>query len=131
MFFVFGFIKYLVFGKDKSYLYFALIGLTSVLSSIAATEHPPLELPSFENLRGVELGRFLNELTILTQALFILEVLELKIKYPRITRWIKGIIFVRLLLNIPDLIFKITTHAHPPVVTVISYFNSYLYLASH
>jgi len=127
MFFVFGFIKYLVFGKDKSYLYFALIGLTSVLSSIAATEHPPLELPSFENLRGVELGRFLNELTILTQTLFILEVLQLKIKYPRITRWIKGIIFARLLLNIPDLIIWIISHAHPPVVTVISYFNSYLY----
>jgi hypothetical protein len=54
-------------------------------------------------------------------------VLQLKIKYPRITRWIKGIIFARLLLNIPDLIIWIISHAHPPVVTVIRYFNSYLY----
>jgi sensor histidine kinase YesM len=127
MFFVFGFIKYLVFGKDKSYLYFALIGLTSVLLSIAATEHPPLELPSFENLRGVELVRFMSELTILTQGLFILEVSQLKIKYPRITRWIRGIIFARLLFNIPDLIIWIISHAHPPFVTVIRTFNSYLY----
>jgi hypothetical protein len=35
MFFVFGFIKYLVLGKDKAYLYYALLGLSSALMCVA------------------------------------------------------------------------------------------------
>ena len=31
MFFVFGFIKYLVFGKDKAYLYYSLMGFCQCL----------------------------------------------------------------------------------------------------
>jgi hypothetical protein len=105
MFFVFGFIKYLVFGKDKSYLYYALFGLTGAIKSIATVEYPPLELPSFENLRGIELLHFLTEVQIALQGLFILEILQLKIKYPRITRCIKWIIYTRFLLILIPLTF--------------------------
>ena len=60
MFFVFGFIKYLVLGKDKAYLYYALLGLFSALMAIAQSEYPPFELPWFENLRGIELFDLVN-----------------------------------------------------------------------
>jgi hypothetical protein len=36
MFFVFGFIKYLVFGKDKAYLYYSLMGLCLALLAVAS-----------------------------------------------------------------------------------------------
>ena len=90
MFFVFGFIKYLVLGRDKAYLYYALLGLANALLTVAQAEYPPLELPWFENLRGIELFNLVNGVAILMQGLFILEILQLKIKYPRIalaTKW--------------------------------------------
>src|SRR6185436_19179448 len=59
MFFVFGLIKYLVLGKDKAYLYFSLMGLFLALVNMAESRNPPLELPWFENIRGIELVDFL------------------------------------------------------------------------
>jgi sensor histidine kinase YesM len=127
MVFVFGFIKYLVFGKDKAYLYYALFGLASVIGGIAKAENPPLELSSFENLRGTEFSHFIMEITIMMQGLFILEVLQLKFKYPRIARFIKWVILTRFLLNIIPLIFWIVSHSNPPIVIVIWTYNFYLY----
>ena len=97
MFFVFGFIKYLVLGKDKAYLYYALLGLSSALMSVAQAEYPPLELPWFENLRGIELFDELKAVAFVLQGLFILEILQLKIKYPRITLAAKWLLFSGLL----------------------------------
>ena len=68
MFFGFGFIKYLVLGKDKAYLYFALLGMFNALMTVAQAEYPPLELPWFENLRGIELFNLLNAIAIMMQA---------------------------------------------------------------
>jgi hypothetical protein len=93
MFFVFGFIKYLVLGKDKAYLYYALLGFFSALMSIAHAEYPPLELPWFENIRGVELFSVIGAAATLMQGLFILEILQLKNKYPRITLAAKWLLF--------------------------------------
>jgi len=93
MFFVFGFIKYLVLGKDKAYLYYALLGFFSALMSIAHAEYPPLELPWFENIRGVELFSVIGAAATLMQGLFILEILKLKNKYPRITLAAKWVLF--------------------------------------
>ncbi|MEP6597118.1 MAG: 7TM diverse intracellular signaling domain-containing protein, partial [Ginsengibacter sp.] len=100
MFFVFGFIKYLVFGKDKSYLYYSLMGLGNALLTVSLSEYPPLELPAFENIRSVELSPVVSGIAFIMQVLFILEILQLKTKYPRITRGIKGFIFAWLLVTI-------------------------------
>ena len=102
MFFVFGFIKYLVLGKDRAYLYYSLMGLFSALLTVAAAEYPPFELPSFENLRGIELSDLVGVLAYIMQALFILEILQLKTKYPGITRIIKWYLFAKLLLYITN-----------------------------
>jgi signal transduction histidine kinase len=99
MFFVFGFIKYLVLGKDKAYLYYALLGLSSALMSVAQAEYPPLELPWFENLRGIELFDELKAIAFVLQGLFIIEILRLKIKHPRITLAAKWLLFSGLLLT--------------------------------
>ncbi len=96
MFFVFGFIKYMMLGKDRAYLYYALLGLSNALLTITQAENPPLEFPWFENLRGVELFDLVNAVAILMQGLFILEILQLKIKYPRITRAAKWFLFSQL-----------------------------------
>ncbi len=100
MFFVFGFIKYIMLGKDRAYLYYALLGLSNALLTITQAENPPLEFPWFENLRGVELFDLVNAVTILMQGLFILEILQLKIKYPRITRAAKWFLFSQLFVAI-------------------------------
>jgi hypothetical protein len=100
MFFVFGFIKYLVFGKDKAYLYYSLLGLCSALVTVAQSEYPPLELPWFENARGIESTDLWIVIGFIVHGLFILEILQLKIKYPRITRVIKWYLFVKFLLII-------------------------------
>jgi len=100
MFFVFGFIKYLVLGRDRSYLYYALLGLANTLLTIAQAEYPPLELPWFENLRGIELFNLINGVAILVQGLFILEILQLKIKYPRVTLATKYFLFFQLLISV-------------------------------
>ena len=99
MFFVFGLIKYLVLGKDRAYLYYALLGLANALLSVVQDEYPPFELPSFENLRGVELFNLVSGVAFLMQGLFILEILQLKIKYPRITLATKWFLFAQLLIN--------------------------------
>ena len=104
MFFVFGFIKYLVLGKDRAYLYYSLMGLCSALLSVAQSAYPPLELRFFENLRGIELFDLVQTLGFTMQGLFILEILQLKIKYPRITRAIKWYLFASLLLAITNTI---------------------------
>jgi len=96
MFFVFGFIKYMMLGKDRAYLYYALLGLSNALLTITQAENPPLEFPWFENLRGVELFDLVNAVAILMQGLFILEILQLKIKYSRITRAAKWFLFSQL-----------------------------------
>ena len=100
MFFVFGFIKYLVLGRDRAYLYYALFGLANALLAVAQAEYPPLELPWFENLRGVELFNLVNGVGILMQGLFILEILQLKIKYPRVTLATKCFLFLQLLISV-------------------------------
>jgi sensor histidine kinase YesM len=98
MFFVFGFIKYLVLGRDRAYLYYALLGLSNAILTVAQAEYPPLELPWFENLRGIELFNLVNGVAILMQGLFILEILQLKIKYPRIALATKWFLFLQLLI---------------------------------
>jgi two-component system LytT family sensor kinase len=100
MFFVFGFIKYLVLERDQAYLYYALLGFFNALLTIAQAEYPPLELPGFENLRGIELFNLINGIAILMQGFFILKILQLKIKYPRIVLALKGFLFSQLLLSI-------------------------------
>ncbi|MGZ5191305.1 MAG: hypothetical protein ACXWCZ_09820, partial [Flavisolibacter sp.] len=100
MFFVFGFIKYLVLGKDRAWLYYSLMGLFSALLTVAAAEYPPFELPSFENLRGIELSNLIGVVALIMQALFILEILQLNMKYPRIALLIKLYLLVKLLLYI-------------------------------
>ncbi len=98
MFFVFGSIKYLVLGRDRAYLYFALLGLSNAILTVVPAEYPPFELPWFENLRGIELFNLINGIAILMQGLFILEILEIKIKYPRITLVVRYFLFLQLLL---------------------------------
>jgi sensor histidine kinase YesM len=100
MFFVFGFIKYLMLGKDRAYLYYALLGLFNAVLTVTQAENPPLEFPEFENLRGVELFDLVNAVAILMQGFFILEILQLKTKYPRITRTTKWFLFAQLLVAI-------------------------------
>ena len=98
MFFVFGFIKYLVLGRDRAYLYYALLGLANAFLTVAQAEYPPLELPWFENIRGIEFFNLVNGVAILMQGLFILEILQLKIKYPRIALATKWFLFLQLLI---------------------------------
>jgi class 3 adenylate cyclase len=100
MFFLFGIIKYMVLGKDRAWLYYALIGLFGLLLTIAQGEYPPLELPSFENLRGIELTNLLLHVSFIMHGLFILEILSLKTKYPRITKAINWYLFLKLLFII-------------------------------
>ena len=100
MFFLFGIIKYVVLGKDRAWLYYALMGLFELLLTIAQGEYPPLELPSFENLRGVELSTLLLTVGMIMQGLFTIEILSLKIKYPRITKALKWYFFLKLLITI-------------------------------
>ena len=102
MFFVFGLIKYLVVGKDRSYFYFSLMGLFLFLLAFCQAESPPLELPWFERIRGVELQNTLADIVFIIQGLFILEILHLKTSYPRITRVIKWYFFIKLLLILTD-----------------------------
>ena len=110
MFFIFGFIKYLVVGKDRAWLYYSMMGLFAAIGSIVFTESPPFELPSFENLRGVELSDMVYVLGLIMQALFVLEILQLKIKYPRITQVIKWYLFAKLLLYITTITNWIVSH---------------------
>ena len=98
MFFVFGFIKYLVLGRDRAYLYYALLGLANAFLTVAQAEYPPLELPWFENIRGIEFFNLVNGVAILMQGLFILEILQLKIKYPRIALATKWFLFLQFLI---------------------------------
>jgi hypothetical protein len=97
--FVFGFIKYLVLGKDRSYLYYSLMGLFNALLAISMSEYPPLELSSFENVRGIELFDTVAQVALFMQVLFIVEILQLNTKYPRISRWIKWYFFAGVLLT--------------------------------
>jgi hypothetical protein len=52
------------------------------LISCCQSEYPPLELRWFENLRGIELSDLMARLVLIMQGLFMLEILQLKIKYP-------------------------------------------------
>ncbi len=128
MFFVFGFIKYLVLGKDWAYFYYALLGLSNALLTIAQAEYPPLELPSFENLRGIELFNLLNGFAIVMQGLFILEILQLKIKYPLITRAAKWFLFLQLLLAIIYTIVWIFSRQYHYLFWDINTFIQFLFL---
>ena len=98
MFFVFGLIKYLLLGKDKVYLYYALLGLFSAILILLSSEYPALELPWFENFRGIELYNLVYQITLVFQGLFILKILELKAKYPKITIVAKWYFVVKILL---------------------------------
>lgn len=126
MFFIFGLIKYLVLGKDKAYLYFALMGLSNALFAVALTEYPPFELSWFENIRSIDLSGMMNELAILTQGLFNLEILQLKSKYPRVARGIKGFYFYVFSFGIVYTTVWIATHKYPPVFSVINSFNLFV-----
>ena len=119
MFFVFGFIKYLVFGKDRSYLYYALFGLFLSLETLGTSEYPPLELGSFENIRGIEILDLLIEVSILMQGLFILEIVNLKSKYPRITRTIKWIYYLRFFIQIIKPLFFYLRLPVPSILSAI------------
>jgi signal transduction histidine kinase len=110
MFFVFGFIKYLVVGKDRAYFYFSLMGLFLALTTMSDSRYPPLELPWFENIRGIELFDFLSAIAFIMHGLFILEVLQLKLKYPRITNVIKWYFFAKFLLYLSVKIEFFTSH---------------------
>ncbi len=100
MFFVFGFIKYFVLGRDRAYLYYALLGLLNAILAIIQTEYPPLELPGFENVRGIELFNLFNGFAILMQGLFILEILQLKSKFPRFALITKWVLLLQLFINL-------------------------------
>ncbi len=114
MFFVFGFIKYLVLEKDKAYLYYALLGLFNLLMTIAQAEYPALELSLFENVRGVEIFNLWNGAAILMQGLFILEILQIRNKFPRINVGIKWFLFLQFLLAVLYTVDWITgMHYHP------------------
>ena len=113
MFFLFGFIKYLVLGRDKAYLYYALLGLSNTLLTIAQGEYPALELSWFEDIRGIELFNFVNGISILMQGLFILEILQLGTKYPRITIVTKLLLFLQLLIATLYTISWITQKTSP------------------
>ena len=65
------------------------MGFFAALLTIAQSEYPPLELPSFENMRGIELSNILLTTGAVMQGFFILEVLQLKNKYPRLTLALK------------------------------------------
>ena len=100
MFFIFGFIKYLVLGRDNAYLYYSLIGLSLLLLTIAQSEYPPLEAPFFENLRGIELTNLLITVSSIIQWLFAFEILDLKHKFPRLTRVLKFYLLFKLLISV-------------------------------
>ncbi|MEJ7768873.1 MAG: histidine kinase [Chitinophagaceae bacterium] len=124
MFFVFGFIKYLVLEKDIAYLYYGLLGLFNALMAIAYAEYPAFELPWFENLRGIELLNLLNGIAIFMQGYFILEILQLKIKYPRITISIKGLLYLQLLLAVLYTVDWTTgTRFHPAFWGINTFFQ--------
>jgi hypothetical protein len=84
MFFLFGLIKYLMLGKDKAYLYYALLGLSNTLLTIVSGEYPPFEVPWLEDVRGIELFNLDNAVCIFMQGLFIIEILQLRKKHYRI-----------------------------------------------
>jgi class 3 adenylate cyclase len=100
MFFLFGIIKYLVLDKDPAWFYYSLVGLSAILFTIAQGEYPPLDFPWFENLRGIELTNLLLTLSWVMQGLFILEILSLKTKFPRITRIIRYYFLFRVLISV-------------------------------
>jgi sensor histidine kinase YesM len=125
MFFVFGYIKYLVLERDRAYLYYALLGLSNALLTITQAEYPALELPGFENLRGIELFNLVNGIAILMQGLFILQILELKIKFPGITRATILFLFSQLLVAIIYTVHWIVSkqyHSHLLVINTVVQF---------
>jgi sensor histidine kinase YesM len=111
MFFVFGLIKFLVFEKDKAYLYYALMGLFNALLTISMTEYPPLEFTFFENIRGIEWFDLLVEIAVTVQGLFILQILQLRSKYPRVTLVILWFFLLKFLLVVcRTVLFYTRTH---------------------
>jgi len=129
MFFVFGFIKYLVLGKDKAYVYFSLMGLFNALLTVSMSEYPPLELSSFENVRGKELFDLLGVIGFAMQGLFILEILQLKIKYPRVTKVIQGYFFFWFLVDIlRALIFFNANRGYSVLLDSLDFYNASLLL---
>jgi hypothetical protein len=74
------------------------LGVFNAILTIVPAEYPPFELPWFENLRGVELFNLVNGVAVLMQGLFILEILQLKIKYPRFTLAAKWFLVIYLLM---------------------------------
>ena len=121
MFFVFGFIKYLMLGKDRAYLYYSLLGLFSAFVTLAHSEYPPLELPWFENIRGIELIDLVIYVTFIMHGLFVLEILQLHIKYPRITRAIKWYFVVKFLLAAIDTKIQAVDHSNSIFAYIIAY----------
>src|SRR4030095_136798 len=121
MFFVFGIIKYLMLGKDRAYLYYSLLGLFSAFVTLAHSEYPPLELPWFENIRGIELIDLMIYSTFIIHGMFVLEILQLQIKYPRITRAIKWYFVVKFLLSAIETKIQAVDHSNSIFETVIVY----------
>jgi signal transduction histidine kinase len=127
MFFVFGFIKYLVLGKDKAYLYYSLLGLFSALFSLAQTEYPPLEFPWFENIRGIEFSDLLITLIFVMHGLFILEILQLKSKFPRITRILKWYLFLKLLLYLILAAQYVISHGYSEFLNTLMMYDHFIF----
>ena len=118
MFFVFGLIKYLVLGKDRAYLYYSLLGLSLALLTLVQAQYPPLEISLFENIRGIELFDLVSTIVFIMHGFFIIEILQLKIKYPRITRIIKWYFFAKFMLY---LIAKIIFFTSRTDITTLIY----------
>ena len=118
MFFLFGLIKYIVLVKDRAYIYYALMGLSNAVLTITQAEYPPIDFRVLENLRGIELFNFVNAICILMQGLFILEILRLKKKYPRVDLATKCFLYAQLLVSTVHTAFWIAhtnTHWYPNI----------------
>src|SRR4030095_8992581 len=111
MFFVFGLIKYLVLGKDRAYLYYSLLGLSLALLTLVQAQYPPLEILQFENIRGIELFDLFSAMVFIMHGFFIIEILQFKIKYPRITRIIKWYFFAKFMLSLITRIIYFTSRS--------------------
>ena len=127
MFFLFGLIKYMVLGKDRAYIYYSMMGLSNAVLTITQAEYPPVDFRAVENLRGIELFNFVNAICILMQGLFILEILQLKKKYPRVDLATKFFLYAQLFVSTLFTAFWIA-HVDPNWYKKIYFYQQFLLL---